>query len=280
MIVRGTQSCTYNKCIFCYMSQGFPFKFATLDHMESEILLQKDQLQPRPKVFIVGSNPFTLSSEKLAEYIEVLRKHCPDFTELSMHSRISDVAKKSDEELCRLRDQGLGHLYVGTENGNDEALRVMNKGQTAAEAAEQLHRLTLAGIEFTTQYIIGMAGRGKGLESGLATAKFTNEVRPRRVMPTGLTVFPGTTLLEMVRTGEFAPATEKEKIEEMLCFFKAITVDTLFDAIHYLNPLYYRFRTGDIATKNKVIKDIEELLANHTEEEIEEMVGRDHMHSL
>jgi len=262
------------------MSQGFTFQAASLEHMESEILGWKNRMPPSSRIFMVGSNPFTLSFKSLTEYIELLRTHFPHFLELSMHSRISDVAQKTDDDLKKLGHLGLKHLYVGTENGNDEALQAMNKGQTAAEAAVQLHRLTTAGIEFTTQYIIGMAGRTKGRESGIATAKFINEVCPRRVMPTGLTVFPGTKLAEMVREGEFIEATEKEKIEEMLYFFKELTADTLFDAVHYLNPLHYRFRTADAADKSEVISDLEEFLAVHSEAEIEEMVGRRYMRSL
>jgi len=40
----------------------------------------------------------------------------------------------------------------------------------------------------------------------------------RRITTTGLTVFPGTPLYGMVRSGEFTEATEKEKVEDLLFF--------------------------------------------------------------
>lgn len=166
------------------------------------------------------------------------------------------------------------------ENGSEEALRIMNKGHTVQEVREQLRRLDAAGIRYTCQYIIGMAGKGKGRESGIATAEFLNSVRAERVMPTGLTVFPGSALPDMVTNGTFVEASEKEKIEELLAFFEHLTVDLFFEAVHYLNPLRFRFQTGDRATKAGVIAEIREIFATRSEEELERMVNRQQMQSL
>ncbi len=143
---------------------------------------------------------------------------------------------------------------------------------------EQLLRLDEAGIQYTTQYILGMAGRGKGRDSTRATADFFNQAHPRRLTTTGLTVFPGTPLSEMVRSGMFTEATDKEKVEELLLFFEQLPTDTFFDSVHYLNPLNYRFFT--LREKDAVMDDIRDLLATHSEEEIKQMVGRHLMRSL
>ena len=262
------------------MSQGYPFMAASLEHMEREILMQKHMHDRAPSVFMIGSNPFALPFGTLKQYAELLRKHFPDFTKISMHSRVDDIEKKTDEELQQLYDLGIRHLFIGTENGNESALKIMNKGHTVAEAVKQLHRLGVADIKYTCQYIIGMAGRGKGRESGRATAQFLNSVRAERVMPTGLTVFPGSSLPEMVRNNEFVEASEKEKIEEMLVFFEHLTVDIFFEAIHYLNPLHFRFQTGVLEAKEGVIDEIKTILATHSEEELERIINRKQMHSL
>lgn len=280
VLVRGTQSCTWNKCNFCYMSQGYPFMAASPEHMEKEILAQKKQFGNAPTVFMVGSNPFTLPFDTLRQYAELLRKHFPGFTKISMHSRIDDIEKKSDDALQRLHNLGILHLFIGTENGNEDALKIMNKGHTVEEARVQLRRLDAAGIAYTCQYIIGMAGKGKGLESGTATAEFLNSVSAERVMSTGLTVFPGSGLPGMVRNGAFIEAPEKEKIEELLAFFEHLAADLYFEGIHYLNPLNFRFRTGDATAKQRVIAEIKNVLAAHSEEELERAVNRKAMRSL
>lgn len=253
---------------------------ASLEHMEGELLTQKYLHGKAPSVFMVGSNPFTLPTETLRQYAELIRKHFPDFLKISMHSRVDDVGKKSDEELNLLYDLGIRHLFIGTENGNEEALRIMNKGHSVQDAREQLWRLDAAGIKYTCQYIIGMAGKGKGRESGGATAEFLNSVHAERVMPTGLTVFKGSHLPDMVEKGEFVEASEKEKIEEMLVFFEHLTADIYFEAVHYLNPLHFRFQTGDTKAKERTIEEIRCILSSHSEFDLERTINRRAMVSL
>lgn len=48
-----------------------------------------------------------------------------------------------------------------------------------------------------------------------------NKLKPRRITTTGLTVYLGTPLAEMTRTGRFAESSELEKIEEIWPFLKS-----------------------------------------------------------
>ena len=278
LLLRLTQGCTHNACHFCYTSRGHDFLETSAEYLEGELLAKKPFHPTDTNVYMIGANPLALPFSRLKSHIDLLRKHFPRFRELSMQAMIRDVKGKTLEELKALRALGLSHLYIGTENGNDDALRLMNKGHTADEAAEQLSRLDQTGIEYTTQYILGMAGRGHGEASAKASANFFNRLHPRRLTTTGLTVFPGTPLAEMVRTGAFIEASEKEKVEELLVFFEHLTINTFFDSAHYLNPLTYRFSTA--VEKEEVMDDIRDFLATHSEEEIEFMVGRNQMRSL
>lgn len=278
LLLRATQGCTYNECAFCYVSRGYPFFAVTPEQMEAGIISRKDAIPADSKVYLTGSNPFALPAKTLKAYLAVVREHVPAFSEFSMQTRIPDIRTKSLDELKELRELGLTHLYTGTENGNDDALRKMRKGHSARESVEQLLRLDEAGIEYVTFYVLGMAGQGHGGASGLATADMFNQVRPRRITTTGMTIFPHTPLHDMARNGDFAEASEKEKVEEMLVFLERLTTETFFDSVHYLNPLCYRFHTP--RDKAPVVADIKDFLATHSEEEIAEMVGRRHMRSL
>lgn len=280
LLLRATQGCTYNKCHFCYVSRGYPFQAVTPEQLEQELLSLKGAFPAHTRIYMTGSNPFALPVARLEEYIAVMRKHVPQFTELSMQARIDDISGKSRDELLRLRSLGLSHLYIGTENGHDAVLALMNKGYTAAEAVEQLLRLDAAGIAYTTFYIIGMGGRGTGIQSGEATAALFNRVHPRRITTTGMTLFAHTPLADMARRGDFIEASEREKIEELHVFLKSLTRDTIYDGVHYLNPLNYRFSVSDAAEKRRVLADIEEILREYSDEELEKMVGRSFMHSL
>lgn len=280
LLLRATQGCTYNKCRFCYVSRGYPFMAVTPEQLEQELLNRKAFFPEDTAVYMTGSNPFALPTQKLREYIAVLRRSFPRCTRVSMQSRISDIASKSTAELHELCGLGLSHLYIGTENGSDSVLKLMNKGHSASQIVEQLLRLDNAGITYTTFYILGMGGKGAGKTSGEATARIFNQVHPQRITTTGMTIFPNTPLAEMAKRGEFIEAPEREKIEELHIFLKTLAIDTFYDGVHYLNPLTYRFSNNDAQEKSHVLEDIENILHSYSDCELEKMVSRNLMHSL
>ncbi len=197
-----------------------------------------------------------------------------------MQSRIDDIAGKTETELQELCNLGLSHLYIGTENGNDAALELMNKGHSSADTVEQLLRLDKAGITYTTFYIIGMGGKGMGIASGEATARMFNQVQPQHISTTGMTVFHYTPLADMKAHGQYVEASEREKIEELRTFLTNLTIDTFYDGIHYLNTLNYRFANRDTEEKRHVLEDIDDTLRSCSDEELEMMASRHFKQSL
>lgn len=280
ILLRATQGCTYNKCNFCYVSRGYRFGAVTPEQLNGEAAAIRPYFASNSPIYLTGANPYALPPWKLKEYIKVLRSNFPNFSRVSMQSRIDDISRKTDEELAELAGLGLSHLYIGTENGNEEVLALMNKGHTAADTVIQLHRLDGAGISYTNFYVLGLGGKGRGKASGLATAAMFNQVNPQRITTTGMTLFTGAPVREMASAGEFEEASEREKIEELLVFLENLKIDVFYDGIHYLNPVHYRFNNGDRVEKERVLTDIREILANCSDEYLELMVDRKRMVSL
>lgn len=280
LLPRVSEGCTYNKCKFCNVSRGYRFRVISPDDLDMQLKPMQTYYPSNTPVYLCGSNPFALPAHMLKDYIKVLRKNFPAFSRLSMQSRIPDIGRKSDEELAELRDLGLSHLYIGTENGNEDVLKWMNKGHTAKETVEQLTRLNNAGITFTNFYVLGLGGKGRGRESALATAAMFNMVNPYRITTTGLTLLPNTEIEAMSARGEYIEASEREKIEELYLFLSNLETDSFYDGIHYLNPVNYRFSNKDKIIKKQVLEDLEDLLEKHSDEELELMVNRRLMRSL
>lgn len=277
LLLPVTQSCNWNKCNFCYRLKDYPFLITTAEDLEEEILSQKPFYPPDTDIFLVGSNTFAIPMRKFREFFAVIRKHYPKAGKISMFSRIDAIARKTDEELRELKELGVSQLYVGAENGNDDALALMNKGHTAAEAIRQLKRLDAAGIAYTVFYIIGMGGKGAGRKSALETAALFNQINPVRIVSTGMTVTEGTGAARMQKEGEFVQASEREKIEELRLFLEELKTDTFYDGIHYLNPLHYRFQTSDSRARDKIIADIDTILAKYSDSELEAAINRRQM---
>lgn len=280
LLLRATQGCTYNDCHFCYVSRGYPFMAVTPEELEAEAVSRKAFCPANTAIYLTGSNPFALPHRILASYCEVLRRHYPDFSRISMQARVDDIAAKSDDDLRELCRLGISHLYIGTENGNEDVLKLMNKGHTAKETVGQLRRLDANGITYTAFYVLGLGGKGMGKASGEATAAMFNQLHPVRITTTGMTLFAEAPVAEMARHGEFTEASEREKIEELQAFLKALKIDVFYDGIHYLNPVNYRFSNSDAAEKQRVLAEIEEILSNCSDQELEEMVNRRAMTSL
>lgn len=280
VLLRATQGCTWNKCNFCYVSRGYDFAWVTPEELDLEAAGIKIFFPAKTPIYLTGSNPFALPASRLKEYIAVLRRYFPEFTRVSMQSRIDDIARKSDAELAELRSLGLRHLYIGTENGNEEVLAMMDKGHTARDTVTQLRRLDSAGITYTTFYVLGLGGKGKGRESGRATAEMFNQVHPDRITTTGMTLFANTPVAEMAENGLFEEASEREKIEELREFLANLKIDVFYDGVHYLNPVNYRFHNGNGDAKARVLADIDEILLTNSDAELEMMVNRREMRSL
>lgn len=280
LLPQVTEGCSWNKCKFCNVSQGYRYKALKPEELEQQIAQVSKFYKPDTPIYLCGSNPFALPMRFLNGYIAVLRKYFPRFSRLSMQARIDDITHKTDEQLNELHDAGLTHLYIGTENGHEDVLRMMNKGHTASDTVRELLRLQAAGITYTNFYVLGLGGKGMGQASAKATAAMFNAVNPLRITTTGLTMLPNTEIASMAKRGEFQEASEREKIEELHTFLSELNSDSFYDGIHYLNPINYRFHNADAANKKAVLADIEEILANHTDEELEMMVNRKQMVSL
>lgn len=277
MLLQATQSCNWNKCNFCYRSKDYPFLAAKPEELEEQLIKQRPYFPADTPIFLVGSNTFALPYRILKSYLDIISKYFPEHSRLSMFSRIDAIAAKTDEELKQLKNSGLTQLYVGTENGNNKALALMNKGHTREEAIKQLKRLEKAGIDYVAFYILGLGGKGTGQETALDTAEMFNQLKPKRITSTGMTVTEGTGAAALRNQGKFIDATEKEKIEELQTFLKNLKIETYYDGLHYLNPLHYKLKTSDAKTKEAILNDIERILTNYTENEIEEAINRAEM---
>ena len=65
---------------------------------------------------------------------------------VASYGTAQDILRKSEEELIRLREAGLGIVYVGAESGDNEILKYINKGVTAEQTIEAGQKLKRCGI--------------------------------------------------------------------------------------------------------------------------------------
>ena len=122
---------------------------------------------------------------------------------------------KSVEELRNLRHMKLDSINIGIETAHDETLDRMNKGYLASDILEQLSKLDEAGIRYNVFYLNGLGGKGKGVESAVATADVLNRLHPCIINIVSLTIFPESQLYQEVIDGTYTEEPEIERLMEM-----------------------------------------------------------------
>lgn len=62
--------------------------------------------------------------------------------------------------------------------------------------------------------MLGVAGKGRGIENARAIANLENQVKPHKILLTTMTAYIGTKLNDDIASGVFTPSGEKENLQE------------------------------------------------------------------
>lgn len=181
---------------------------------------------------LLSANPLALSYEKLVRIFDLIHQYLPEMEHIYAGTRIDDMKNKTVEELKDLKARGLTEIAFGTESGDDWTLRRINKGYTSADILEQCRKVEEAGIPYWVSFLNGVAGKEHSSDHAIHSAEIFNQLHPLDVGSAGLTLFPGTPLLEDAEAGKFSPLSEREMLEEERLFAETLNVDCRFSAHH------------------------------------------------
>lgn len=231
-LIQITQGCTHNKCKFCTMYKGVPFRMQPLEWIEED-LREISAFHPHAKTIqLLSANPMALSFDRLMPRLELIKRYLPELEHMYTATRVTDIANKSVEQLRTLREVGLNEISLGVESGDGWTLQRINKGYTSQDILEQCHKLEEAGIAYWMTFLNGVAGREHSHDHAVNSAKVFNQCRPMLVGTGGLTLFEGTPLLEEARRGQFTPLTERELMGELKTFLELLSCDCELNTHH------------------------------------------------
>lgn len=214
LFIEVTAGCSHNACTFCNFYKDTPFMVAPLSQIEADLKEAKRDWPDAKNIWASGGNPFVLSTGKQIEVWDLIKRYYPD-ARISTYAIISDFKNKSVEDIKKIKEHGLDEIMIGIETGDDEVLRFVNKGYTAADILDAGRKMDEAGITYRMIYLGGLAGKGKLVESAKRSAKIFNQIHPYYMMLTNVSVLPGTNLFEQMQAGQWVEASEKERIEEI-----------------------------------------------------------------
>ncbi|MBO6240547.1 MAG: radical SAM protein [Butyrivibrio sp.] len=231
-LLQITQGCTHNNCKFCTMYREVPFRMQPMEWIEEDLKEIAEIAPDATTIQLLSANPLCMTYDKLAPILEKINAYLPKMEYIYAATRVTDIRNKTVEELKKLKELGLREISLGVESGDDWTLDRINKGYHASDIIEQCKKLEEACIDYWMTFLNGTAGKEHSLEHAINSAKIFSQCKPMLVGTGGLTLFPGTPLLEEAERGEFTPLSEKEMLIELKTFVENLTCDCYFITHH------------------------------------------------
>ena len=118
-LIQITQGCTHNRCAFCSMYKGVPFRMMKIEDIEADAKEIAQEMPHAKTIQLLSANPLALSFENLSSRLEAIRRHLPELEFMYAATRVSDIKNKTVEQLKSLRDLGVREISLGVESGDD-----------------------------------------------------------------------------------------------------------------------------------------------------------------
>lgn len=230
--------CSHNQCTFCHFYKDVPFRLIPLAEVEAELRrIQALNAQGPRRIFLGGGDALALPTGHLLMVFDLIHRYFPRCRHITADATIADIRRKSDGELLRLREAGLGCLYVGLECGLDAVLAHLRKDHHNAEAIGQLDRLNALAMPHGAHVMTGAGDRGTAAENGLATTALINRVRPCSIINGSMFIDNRAPLFAEVGKGAFRPASALEHLQEERALLTNLQIPLRYDSWQIFSEL-------------------------------------------
>ena len=243
------------------MYKGVPFGMAPMSQIGEDLAEIARTTPDARTIQLLSANPLVLSYDKMAPILEKINEYLPKVEHVYAAGRITDLRNKTVGQLRSLRDLGLDEISMGTESGDDWTLERVHKGYHARDILEQCAKLDEAGIRYWHTFLNGVAGRSHSRDHTINSARVFSQTNPMLVGTGGLTLFPGTPLLEEAQRGEFDPLSEYEMLQELLWFVEGLECDCAFITHHNISGANLT-GPGFLARKDGIVAALRHQLEN------------------
>ena len=258
-ILQVTIGCAHNDCTFCTMYKEKQFRIRKMDEIRADIeevfSVYGDNIR---RIFLADGDALVIPTPQLKEILGLLRARFPSAERITSYGAPHDILRKTPEELRELNEAGLEMVYMGLESGDDEVLRRVKKGATAAQIIEAGKKLKAAGIQASVTLISGLGGRERLREHAIASAQAISEMKPEYVGFLTLMVEEPAPIVDEIASGRMELLTPEEVVDEMELFLSNVDSDgTVFRANHASNYMLLKGNLNeDIPAMIAQIQDI------------------------
>ncbi|HKL07442.1 MAG TPA: radical SAM protein [Bacteroidales bacterium] len=254
VIIQATLGCSWNKCAFCEMYSSKKFSVRSFDALKPEIIQLAQTFPKAKKIFLADGNAFVLSANKLLPILSEINHQFERIQRISSYALPKDILSKSERELKALRALGLKLLYVGIETGDDELLRLVNKGETYHSTVDGIQKAHDAGIDTSIMIINGLGGKKFSRQHALRSADIINRLQPKFLSTLTLSLPFGYEHFQHRFDGVYQQQTVKELFEELMLFIEYLEIEhVIYRSDHVSNNL---------VLKGVLAKDKEQIISH------------------
>jgi len=215
LLIQVTEGCSHNRCAYCGMYLDKPFRPKSWSTIEADLREAAAEGEVSRKVFLCDGDALILSQRRLVQILEGIQQHLPWVERVGIYGDTRSVNRKSVAELRQLRELNLSIVYHGVESGDDEVLRFVDKGGTAAECVDTAERLRAAGITHSVIFLLGVGGVALSQQHAAGSAALLTQMDPPFAAALTTTVIPETPLGKLQRDGDFELPSKFGLLEEL-----------------------------------------------------------------
>ena len=241
ILIQATVGCSHNHCGFCGTYKGKRFTIKDQEILEQDFAFAARTCREQERVFIMDGDALIMPMRNWEWLLTQIREKLPWVTRVGSYANSKSIKRKSDEDLARLRELGLGILYYGIESGHTDVLQEIKKGADPEQLIEQGKRVKAAGIALSVTVLLGIGGIEGSLAHARATGELLSQMDPDYVGALTLMLLEGTPMGDAAANGEFHLPNAKGMLAELREMLAHTDLsDGLFHANHASNYLPIR----------------------------------------
>jgi radical SAM superfamily enzyme YgiQ (UPF0313 family) len=263
VIFQATYGCSWNNCTFCEMYKTKKFKVKSEQTLYAEIEKFKGKFESPVKIFLADGDSFVLSYKKLSAIVTELKKSFPKIQRIGAYALPKNILSKSLDELKSLQEQGVKILYIGVESGDDDLLKMVNKGETYNSTLDALLLLKEAGIKSSVMILNGLGGLNYSHQHAENSAKLLKASQPE-FFSTLVLSFPfGENHYTKQFPGEYKAMSIIELLKELrIMIEESMLKSSIFRCDHASN--YLALKGVLSKDKEKILNTIDNAVSNPT----------------
>ena len=259
LILQVTVGCSYNRCTFCGAYRGKSFRIKSFEEVKEDIDEVSSSSPWIQRIFLADGDALIIPQKELLRILEYLKARLKRLERVGIYANAKDILRKDVEELRRLKDLGLGIIYLGVESGDPEVLKRIKKNATVDQLVRAGKKVKESGILLSVTVILGVGGVERSQVHAEETGKILSEMDPDYAGALSLMLVPGTPIEREIEAGRLelpAPFGLIQELEGMIengqfthCFFASN---------HASNYLPLRIRMPE--EKEEALRRIREVL--------------------